>query len=502
MTRDVGLWGALELKLVVGRLDSPFGLIRSLAFDYIRLRIRMGGGDSPLATDLRVLLALTFEEASCMSCRHAQLERTTWAPATTLLETPDDPGLEECIALYNHCSIYRPRNWVAILDAFARRAAISWALFRERDSAPRTATSAALTPLQAINRRSKLLWYPSFAECTRAIADDHALWRQPLETWQVTSPNPGQQFVALVQHVYQLPQFIAVGWLRDIDQCKAIGRHLTAGGEVKTAPSMPIVITGKVATEFLNAPGDYTVGAAIRWAQCKAAGTDRHSYNVAASKLASDFSNEHFARRVIAFFARHNEDIHHVWTSPIIEMLLEENTQTGSGDRIDGQLIRSRDPIAVKARVMSNLSRYAVLFENGSQAGWEPMFFPFRLDYPSYQESIAPGQSWQVVELLVLRQLAQDPVVLAYSDAATIDRTANGIVSLLSLRRITEGDIQYCLAIEVSRSERVILRMRGPDDRYATPEERAVIERWAAVDDLSLTTRRREVDANDDIPLL
>jgi hypothetical protein len=141
------------------------------------------------------------------------------------------------------------------------------------------------------------------------IASSHRYFLREVNTWKKPSHNPARQFSDLLRHCfaqYRVPSFMDQAWLggKEKEQCWFI--DIGNGYSVRQLRNLPIMMTKRMANEFLQAPDYCNTREAFRWAQVMAMGGDANlAYYVNRSLLGrNNFRDDAFWVTVIQFFAR------------------------------------------------------------------------------------------------------------------------------------------------------------------------------------------------------
>ena len=142
-----------------------------------------------------------------------------------------------------------------------------------------------------------------------ALAHSWRLWQRPIEEWTPRTHNTRRQFASLARHLlaeYPVPTFMDAVWFMGVGEA-AIQRqrwfsHIGMGNNIRTTDT-PIPLTKRMAHYFMQAPGDCTVGQALRWGQVLGlGGSSRLARTIMASRLGEHFGDDDFWITVIRFF--------------------------------------------------------------------------------------------------------------------------------------------------------------------------------------------------------
>ncbi len=134
-------------------------------------------------------------------------------------------------------------------------------------------------------------------------------WRRRPEEWSPSEDNPIPLFSSLAHHLladYPVPPVLLSPWFRarspETWRQQDWFIHLGRGGSLRTA-GLPIPITRRIAHEFAQAPPQFRVEYAIRWAQVLGlGGTESLAHALARSELGRSFHVEQFWVTVFHFF--------------------------------------------------------------------------------------------------------------------------------------------------------------------------------------------------------
>jgi hypothetical protein len=93
---------------------------------------------------------------------------------------------------------------------------------------------------------------------------------------------------------------------------------------------------------------------------------------------------------------------------------------------------------------------------------------------------------WTISEILTSRALFLEGQLMRHCVATYKERCIKRQVSIWSMQVETQRGRQRALTIEVDLPKRTICQVRGKCNRLASANERAIVERWAAVEGLRL----------------
>ena len=167
-----------------------------------------------------------------------------------------------------------------------------------------------------------------FVEALANLAHNHRHWIRPLDQWVPTSHDPRQQFSSLARHLlaeYPVPVFMDAAWCRgrkiSAQWQQVWFMHLGRGRNIRTAEGLPLVLSKRMAHEFLQAPDHYTVSEALRWGQVLGQdGTRELLEALLDTELGHCFTNEDFWGTVVHFLAK-NPLLDPTYVGPIIDYI-------------------------------------------------------------------------------------------------------------------------------------------------------------------------------------
>lgn len=358
----------------------------------------------------------------------------------------------------------------------------------EADDDPH-ALAAALSSLAA---RTKLF---KRAEHVRGVVN---LWRhrkdwlKTLETWTAPPRSATRQFTDLAEHLFArhpVPPFMNEAWFDGDPKHLAWYRHIGATGTILGAPNLPFPLTKKQARFFLGAPADYSVGAALRWAQVRALdGDPRMADHLRGTRLEREFGNEGFWNSVLRFFVD-NPMLDPVHYGPIVDFLHHRRFEWRRVFEEEG-VVRELPPeqpaLTMRGRTAGALLReveawHGRLAREGTAAGlrWRAS------GILSFEEVSGTPEGrnmkvWRIRELLSGTALNEEGLEMGHCVASYARSCAEGASSIWTLEREDAGGVEKRLTVEVANARRQVAQARGRLNRLPQPEETEVLHRWAA----------------------
>ena len=329
-----------------------------------------------------------------------------------------------------------------------------------------------------------------------ALVNHHKRWIRPLETCRGRrrSRYPKKQFRSLVRHLfaaYNVPGFMDHVWFDGDGIHQEWFIHVGAGGNIRTAPGLPLPLTKKMAHHFLKAPGDYTVEEALCYGQVYALGGNRRLVQVLRrTQLIETFGDNDFRLSVLRFFiANPMLDLAHV--HPIIDYIWNQK-YVGDGNIGPPQpnfSMKGRDPEVLLRRVEEwhrQLAREIKVKREWPRSGIG------EFDFQEGNAEKGDLKSWSIRELLTSAELAAEGRALSHCVATYGSSCSKRLTSIWSMGVGNEFQRKKILTIEVSlnrgrrQGEDRIMQVRGERNRLPTPKEESIIARWATQEGLQI----------------
>jgi hypothetical protein len=325
------------------------------------------------------------------------------------------------------------------------------------------------------------------------LARQKRYWVRPVEEWRPSSRSAERQFSQLARHLlakYPVPEFMDSVLLgrcpRDAEHWF---RHIGQGGSIRTAPSMPLPLTKRMAHQFLRAPDGSTVVQALRWGQVTAlGGSPRLAHAVNATELGSDLwerPQEEWLLTVLQWLVNQPMlDPAHV--QPIVSYV------TGRRRRDRRFEMPGRTPRALLELIERQAAEQEARDRAEAQGG-ERSLYRYREFAPAgYAAGLIETSKgvhwrlWSVEEIRCNRDLIQEGREMRHCVATYEDSVLEGECSIWSMKVQRQGGIQRAVTIEVNRESRAIVEVRGKCNRLPNPEERRILDLWAAENGLKV----------------
>jgi hypothetical protein len=344
------------------------------------------------------------------------------------------------------------------------------------------------------NNKSKILECDNYHHAIRSLVRGHSRWLRQPEDWVPESKNPHKQFSSLLRHLlakYSVPLFMDSVWL----QVSAYGLslrqgwwiHVATGGNIRTAKSLPVPLTKKMAHFMMQAPKDYSVDAAIRWGQIHAlGGNERNVRGLRGSFLCQgDFTNDAFWQSVFRFFIS-QPMLDSARYGPICDYLKNQKFIIARGAETAPQpnlSMKGRDPNTLLTQVDAWHTR---LIKEKGKNSWErhKVIGDFTLTEGKKENT----RTYHVVELLSSKELRDEGKRLSHCVASYARSCAAGTTSIFSVRKDQGSGLWEPMGtIEVRNSSKQIVQFSAKYNRRPDFKAYQIMKRWAIKWNLTLS---------------
>jgi PcfJ-like protein len=336
---------------------------------------------------------------------------------------------------------------------------------------------------------------PHYANALLALAAHGRNWLRPLEHWRATSHNVSRQFRGLVRHLiarYEVPAFLDAAWLAGLTlegvKHQRWYVHVAQGRNITTADDLPFALTKKQAHRFLQAPDDFDIPSAFRWAVIVDLGGDESLVrSILRTRIGTEFSHTDFWNSVFRFFIAHPElaPRHH---GSIVDYLLTQKFVPSIPNPLadaPGQpaLVPPLPGLSMKGRTPESILK-AVFSWHGSlvksRATWIVSWAPSGFRPLVFDVATGDGERrYEVVELLTAQELMEEGQAMRHCVASYAGDCESGRTSIWSLRkRIESGRFIRIVTIEVRNNQRFIVQVRGHLNFRPATDDLAILGRW------------------------
>jgi hypothetical protein len=328
-----------------------------------------------------------------------------------------------------------------------------------------------------------------------AIASHRNRWLRPLEDWKPKSHNVWRQFDSLVRHLfakYHVPSFMNTAWYAG-----ATGNgikeqrwfiHVGIGQNIRTASGLPIPMTKKMAHYFLQAPGEFSIPAAFRWAQViNMGGDERLVRSILSTRLGSNVTeSDEFGISVIRWLILHPmlDPVHH---GPIIDYVYDQKyTRSVPNPSPTGpRLLPPQPNFTMKGRNPTTLLNLVEMWhrrlgsldkKGGPDISWNIS------GIPEFEHVEGEGENkkvYLITELINSKELRNEGNAMHHCVASYAHSCVSGRTSIWSLKRYdTLGNIDRLLTLEISNTQRMITQARGKYNKLPTERDMNLLVRW------------------------
>lgn len=354
--------------------------------------------------------------------------------------------------------------------------------------------------LHLIESKSKLLDSAEHVRGIVALARDSKSWLRPLETWKIESHNSARQFSSLARHLwarYNIPFFMDKAWLSGDSIQQEWFRVIGAGGNIRKAANLPVMLTQKMAHYFIQAPDMYSIDAAFRWAQVHASGGDRRLTDaLLETRIAYDFRENDFWLGVIRFFTR-NPMLDPLQVNPIIDYIWNqkyENRVVFTGPGVAEQIGPEQPDFSMKGRTAIALLKAVDQWHRRlgrEQKSGNLQWHSSGIKPATYIEGAKKDRDmrvWNIRELLSSNELIAEGRGMKHCVASYANSCNSGTCSIWTMDLENEDGLNKLVTIEITNGIRQIRQVRGKCNRLPTDKEKEIIRRWAGQAGLELAS--------------
>lgn len=342
-----------------------------------------------------------------------------------------------------------------------------------------------------LDESTKLLAHTDYVKGVISFAAHFSLWLRPILEWQPKIRNAERQFSSLARHLfaqYDVPAFMDSVWYKGDGKAKGWFVHLGKGKNIRTASSLPVKMTKKMAHYFIQTPANYEVNAAFRWAQIHALGGNKMiADSVAETRLARVFNDDEFSLSVLRFFidnpmldsSQYNPIIDYIWNQKYENrvVFVERGIAREEGPEQPNFSMHGRTP-ATLLRHVDDWHRRLGKESRGGNLQWVKSKF---VDF-NYVEGRANSRNmkiWTISELLSSNELIAEGRKQNHCVATYARSCFSGSTSIWTMD-VRESQVrQKLLTIELHNQSKTIRQIRGLRNRVATSSEMDIIYRWS-----------------------
>jgi len=362
-------------------------------------------------------------------------------------------------------------------------------------------TKILLDTLLYLECKSKLLSDSQYVHGVVALVSHHSSWIRPLNQWQPLKHSARRQFACLSRYLlatYDVPAFMDSAWFANKKAHQRWFIHIGQGGNIRTAETLPVPLTKRMAHLYLQAPAHYNVLTAFRWAQVQVLGGGASlSDAIVETQLARRFKDDAFWMSVIRFFIE-NPELDRVHIHPIVDYIWHERyvdqqefdeaeKSANTGPAQPRFTMRGRTVDSLLAQV----ERWHRRLGRGSQGVTKSRWSRWVIDDYRLSEGGDGGKRiWHIRELLSSNELFAEGRTLKHCVASYAAVCSSGISAIYTMDVCDVEGVRKLLTIEVHRRDRVLTQVRGKRNRLPTKAEALVVQRWAQENGLRFETWR------------
>ena len=353
--------------------------------------------------------------------------------------------------------------------------------------------------LVQLSDNTKLMSHIDYVKGVIGFVTLASFWLRSIDKWIPKTRNAGRQFSSLARYLfanYDVPAFMDNVWQGSDSDSKHWFIHIGSGKNIRSAPSLPITMTKKMAHHFSLAPANYTVNAAFRWAQVHALGGNKSTADaVAGTRLVRTFNDDDFWLSVIRFFIE-NPMLAVSEYNPIVDFIWHKKYEARIVF-IERGVVRDEGPeqpnFSMHGRTAESLLRQVELWHR--QLGRESrggllQWVKSRYNDFRYVEGKAKSKTiriWTISELLSSKELTSEGRKQHHCVSSYARTCYSGTTSIWTMHFQDGLSEKKMLTIEVHNLSGTIRQVRGLYNRLATSSEMNVIRRWGVQEGLSLS---------------
>lgn len=232
------------------------------------------------------------------------------------------------------------------------------------------------------------------------------------------------------------------------------------------------LFTKREAHEFLQAPGDLTIGQAILWARCAAAELGPRG---------THFLFERFGDDRIAGYGARGEDLIRFYATFFEQM---------RGDRIEiADFLRealASEAFSLKGRTLGSVRKLTRQWHRTRYWGTYQVFRSWSPRYPEWKAEVGPA-TVIAVELCDSDQLASEGLRQRHCVVTYSRDCAEGRCRIVSLRWLGHGGAEFRrLTLEIWPDQGKVVQIKGNHNRRPEDDEMKVVRKWASQNGLEM----------------
>ena len=342
-----------------------------------------------------------------------------------------------------------------------------------------------------LDESTKLLSHVDYVKGVVSFVAHFSMWLRPISEWEPKTRNADRQFASLARYLfakYDVPAFMDTVWQKGEGKAKGWFVHIGQGKSIRTASSLPIKMTKKMAHHFLQAPSNYDVNAAFRWAQVHALGGNKAIADaVSETRMARVFNDDDFWVSVLRFFianpmldtSQYNPIVDYLWHQKYENQMVfvDRGVAREIGPEQPNLSMHGRTPTTLLRQVESWHRRLGKESRGGTLQWIKSKFVDFR--FVEGKDNSRNMKIWTISELLSSNELIAEGRKQNHCVASYARSCFSGNTSIWTMDLQESHDRQKLLTIELHNSTKTIRQVRGLRNRLATTREMDMIHRWA-----------------------
>lgn len=331
-----------------------------------------------------------------------------------------------------------------------------------------------------------------------------------VKDYKIRSHNVTKQIYGLVNHLfmeYPTPDFFYKYWLANHntryrrndkdDLCLEWHIDLGQGKSARKLRNMPVEVTKKMAHWFTQAPSNYSINEAFRFAFVMANdGTARVAEGLRGTRIIEDVMRDDFWQSVMRFFIQNPMlDTRHY--GPIVDFIhTKKYENTDVTENPDGTFhyhpeqpnfsMHGRDPNRLlvqveqwharlaqhqRAQVRMGRNAYGKSVDSWKGTGIKPY-----IEIKNKEKD----EGFIIYELTTEKELFAEGSRMNHCVGSYSYSCAHGTAAIFSLRTYCLGQaINSELTIEINKTSGAVTQARGYSNRFPTKREGEIIIRWA-----------------------
>ncbi len=403
----------------------------------------------------------------------------------------------------NYLKAQRSRAREAHKAAVARKERDIAEIFARANAGPEIPTFPIMEIVR--KRAPRMLGEPEYVRALRYLHENRSHWVRSIVDWRPKGKSIDTVFRSLASHLlarYKMPDFLWSAFtygepnfagVRAV-QLEALVVHLAAGGSLMAvvpskvvppavAPLIDVPLTRKMVHIFMNTPAGLGIVSALRRAQILGSGGSLTLWTAWRDTRAWPLQSlpwETFWQSTIEWFCR-NPMLPAVQVGPLLDYFHHRRNDDVSFSMKSRSVLASLRAMEVWHRDLAETkvgAREPKIFKPSGFVGCN-------LDH-SYRDRAGKHHKaiWHVREILTRAELVEEGRAMhhcVYSYAPVI---AAGDTSIWVVTEEDSTGHWRRLTIEVRKSGRSIIQVRGPCNRMPHDHEMQIVREWAAKNNL------------------